>query len=189
MAKDTHTPTHLDNPFWQFSLQYWANQAAQHALLKLQDDHQQHINLVLFSIWLSTEHNASIHPYIQEAYSLSTQWQRDVVTQLRAARRALSDSSHLKQSILNVELEAERIEQALLYELVLENQSRLDEHTEALTCLLNNLKCCIEQSQEPIDAIPNALLIALIQAVYPSLDLEKIQLKLAEWSTSSRRTT
>jgi uncharacterized protein (TIGR02444 family) len=105
----------LNNPFWQFSLTQWKNPALQAQLLTLQNEHGFRINLLLLAMWLSFE-GRDIRPHVETFISESRTWHEHVVVPLRLTRQCLPGAvCALKKHVQACELEAEQIEQALLY--------------------------------------------------------------------------
>lgn len=105
----------LDNPFWQFSLEQWQKPALQAQLLSLQNEQDYRINLLLLAMWLSFEHR-DIRPHLTSFVEASSAWHEQIVAPLRATRQSLPAAVRdLKQQLQACELQAEQIEQAILY--------------------------------------------------------------------------
>ena len=109
----------LDNPFWQFSLKQWQNKNLQQQLLSLQNDQGYRVNILLISMWLSFEYK-DIRPHLNDLLATSCEWHERIVTPIRQARQAIptpppEQSLSLKSQLQACELQAEQIEQALLY--------------------------------------------------------------------------
>jgi uncharacterized protein (TIGR02444 family) len=105
----------LDNPFWRFSLEQWQKPALQAQLLSLQNEQGLRINIVLLAMWLSFEQR-DIRAQIDTLIADSQCWHEDVVIPLRHTRQSLPSSvSDLKKQVQHCELQAEQIEQAILY--------------------------------------------------------------------------
>jgi uncharacterized protein (TIGR02444 family) len=112
-----------DNPFWDFSLTVYAREGVAEACLALQDRHGLDVNLVLFCLWAGTGGQRLAAADLDGLAAAVDDWQRQVVRPLRALRgrlksqdaveRALSEP--LRQEIKRQELQAERIEQLLLF--------------------------------------------------------------------------
>jgi uncharacterized protein (TIGR02444 family) len=114
----------LDNPFWRFSLEVYSAPGVKDECLALQDGLGLDVNVVLFAAWLGAERAVTIGTAeIADIAALIGDWSTAVVQPLRQARRHLKpyrDAAadpriRLARSVAGVELEAERIEQALLY--------------------------------------------------------------------------
>jgi uncharacterized protein (TIGR02444 family) len=112
--------------FWTFSLAVYADPAVQRECLALQDDHGVDVNLLLFCAFAGAAHSAVLSaPALNEAAHISRAWQSDVVGALRAARRTLKQFAAesgpldtpiaaLRARVKELELDAERVEQAML---------------------------------------------------------------------------
>jgi uncharacterized protein (TIGR02444 family) len=115
-----------ESRFWTFSLAVYADPAVQQECLKLQDDHGVDVNLLLFCAFVGAAHGAVLSEQaVNEAANVSRAWQKDVVGALRAARRTLkrfaaesgpldTPIAALRARVKELELDAERIEQAML---------------------------------------------------------------------------
>jgi len=115
----------LDNPFWQCSLLLWQNKALRTLLLRLQDEQNQRINLLLFAIWLAKQ-NKVIKTDFKQFCLESDAWHDSIVSPLRAARKELPKLdvvSAFKSQIQACELLAEQYEQALLFKSSIDIQS------------------------------------------------------------------
>lgn len=105
----------LNNPFWHFSLEQWTKPALQAQLLALQNKQDYRINLLLLAMWLSFEQR-DLRPHIHQFIEDSQAWHEQVVVPLRTTRQRLPMSAaELKKQVQACELQAEQIEQALLY--------------------------------------------------------------------------
>ena len=114
------TGLELDNEFWRFSLAVYAAPGVAEQCLALQDEFGADINLLLFCAWAGTKRAAALDEAdIAGAEAVVVHWRNEVVRPLRAVRRALkrieSDDFGLRSGVKTVELEAEQVEQAMLY--------------------------------------------------------------------------
>jgi uncharacterized protein (TIGR02444 family) len=115
-----------DSRFWTFSLAVYADAAVQRECLALQDEHGVNVNLLLFCAFAGAVHGAVLSkPAVTEAADIVHAWQQDVVSALRTARRTLkrfaaekglldTPIAALRARVKELELDAERIEQAML---------------------------------------------------------------------------
>ena len=145
----------LDNPFWQFSLKQWKNESLQKALLSLQDQHNFKINRLLFAMWLGVE-NKLLEPHLETLEQETSDWQTQVVEPLRSIRKILA-KHHLKDCVQEAELQAEQIEQALLFKL--SEQIPETVHLNTLYILTHNLFA---------SRLPESHLLLCIQACLPA---------------------
>jgi uncharacterized protein (TIGR02444 family) len=115
------------NPFWRFSLRTYRAPGVQEACLALQDCCGADVNLMLFCGWTGRDGRALDEASLRSAVGRVGHWQSEVIAPLRLARRGLKRQAAdavpaelagpLRQRVLALELELERIEQSLLAEL------------------------------------------------------------------------
>ena len=112
------------NPFWDFSLTVYRNDAVRTACLDAQDTHAANVNLLLLCCWLGFVGIKLTPEGIRRLDTLVDGWRQEAVQPLRALRRRLKEtigpvpgemSAGVRALVKQAELEAERIEQALLY--------------------------------------------------------------------------
>ena len=114
-----------DNPFWEFSLDFYGRKGVSERLISLQEDLQVDVNLMLYCYW-SAYIGAPIlgESKISRALNLVSEWQKDVVIPLRGLRLKLKNnhiykkwirSHEVRNKVKMAELEAERVEQLMLY--------------------------------------------------------------------------
>jgi uncharacterized protein (TIGR02444 family) len=113
--------------FWEFSLAFYSREPVANACLSLQDRRGADVNIVLLGCWLATLECAIDGAALRRADAAVADWRREVLLPLRAARHAASDRfpelrksdrRSIKQAILSVELECERIAQRKLVDAV-----------------------------------------------------------------------
>jgi len=108
------------NPFWDFSLKRYAKTPVQQQCLQLQEDAGANVNVVLFALWLASENRLFDHDLVLHHAEFLC-WHEQVIVPLRQARfgvkqSGLSDS--LYKAVKQSELDAERVEQDILYSLL-----------------------------------------------------------------------
>jgi uncharacterized protein (TIGR02444 family) len=111
----------LSSAFWDYSLAVYARPGVAEACLALQDRFGLDVNLLLFCCWTGARGQALGPEGLARALEAAGPWQEGVVKPLRRARRWLkgrdgADVQALRARIKADELEAERLEQALLAE-------------------------------------------------------------------------
>jgi uncharacterized protein (TIGR02444 family) len=153
-----HRPLRLDNPFWQFSLKVYAAPGVAQECLTLQDESGVNVNMLLYCAWRGMEADALSASRIEHLNKVVEAWRADVVAPLRAARRSLKaiasiDAAMLdefKPKLLDAEIRAEQIEQALLFAETDSNIQRdgLDNAIDA------NLGLYLDGYGQTISAIP-----------------------------------
>ena len=168
----------LDNPLWNFSNKFYKRDDVRSVCLALQDEFGFDINIVLYCCWMAV----SGHPIIKteelsEIVNTTRPWQNEVISDLRKVRIRMKSNNDIKfgdlskalrDNIKDCELQAERIEQSILYysggKLVPRNNTS---SIEAGSVVYKNLNTYANQmSVENMSALQNYLSIlkeALIQ--------------------------
>ncbi len=115
-----------DDPFWTFSLAFYARPGATPACLALQDDAGADVNLVLYLLWSAATGRRLEAAEIAAADATLARWRAQVIQPLRSARRAMKAAllpgiaiAALRSDVKALELEAERLAQAALYQRAL----------------------------------------------------------------------
>lgn len=119
------------NPFWEFSVELYQDNSVSTACLALQERHREiadvDVNILLLCVWAARGHGALTDQELLRAIAAVTPWRRDVLLPLRTARGNLGDgvepvpeaiAAGLRAEAAHAELEAERIEQLLMVQLV-----------------------------------------------------------------------
>jgi uncharacterized protein (TIGR02444 family) len=106
--------------FWAFSLDVYARPGVAAACLRLQDELELDVNLLLLCCWLARSGRGRLsEDDLAAAEARAAPWRREIVAPLRAVRRALKTmvdaaSASLYTEIKRLELRAEREEQGRL---------------------------------------------------------------------------
>jgi uncharacterized protein (TIGR02444 family) len=123
------TPT-SGSPFWRFSLHFYRLPGVADACIALQEEGGADVNLLLFLLWHAAQGRALSTAEIAGLEQTIAVWRERAVIPLRAIRRALKSPQGLIETgaaeafrtrIKAVELEAERLQQEAMYELVRES--------------------------------------------------------------------
>ena len=123
-------PTHpIDTPFWAFSLDVYGREGVEEECLKLQELLNLDVNLLLFAAYVGAVEGVGLkREDIAVANAAIVGWHGEIVRSLRNARRALKPvstdagnplreaSATLRTLVKTAELEAEKIEQAILWQ-------------------------------------------------------------------------
>ena len=157
-----------DNPFWDFSLDVYSRGDVAEHLIALQENLGADINIMLYCYWVAylgaphlTEHQ------INTVVFVVNRWQREVVKPLRKMRTELKIDSKggprpwsdtIRTNIKIVELEAERLEQLMIYRAhSLEECDKIETwemRRQANSNLVDYLKfCCREPNSEELTLI------------------------------------
>jgi uncharacterized protein (TIGR02444 family) len=161
-----------DNAFWRFSLRVYAAPGVEAECLALQALHDVDVNLLLFCAWAGAERKWRLAPADVDRMSQSVRaWHDTVVKSLRSARRAIKTlglqnaAAHdLRGRIAADEIEAERIEQAMLFALAsMESSlpSDADPEMDATRIVRDNVALLFDGRP---GALPEALIGAAVRA-------------------------
>ena len=157
-----------DNPFWDFSLEYYGRVGVAERLITLQENLEADVNIMLYCCWVAYLGAPGLtETQIAYVVSLVNHWQKEIVTPLRTLRSKLKiDSSgglrpwsdKIRRKIKTVELEAERLEQLMIYQAhSLEGTRRIEtsgKRYHAKTNLFNYLNShCREPDSEELKYI------------------------------------
>jgi uncharacterized protein (TIGR02444 family) len=121
------TPAAAGSPFWRFSLQFYRLPGAAEACIALQEEAGVDVNLLLFLLWHGARQRRLTAEEIAGLDQKLAGWRDLTVIPLRAIRRALKSPPALVEAgsaeafrtrIKGVELEAERLQQEAMYDLV-----------------------------------------------------------------------
>lgn len=121
---------HYDNEFWRFSLAVYEPADVANEALALQEAIGLDVNLLLFCAWLGTRSIALSRSDIEAASRIVTRWHESVVRPLRSVRQQMKVDygdafANLGARVKEIELEAEQIEQAMLFAYAQDIQSSL----------------------------------------------------------------
>lgn len=119
-----------DHPFWDFSLETYAQPGVAPACLALQERHRIDVNLLLFCCWLGRAGYGSLGDAgIARLAERAAPWHRDVVRGLRALRAHLKHEIPgspedlrlaLRKRVAALEIDAEHVEQLALADALAE---------------------------------------------------------------------
>ncbi len=111
----------LDNAFWKFSLAVYSEPGVAEECLAVQESHGVDVNVLLFCAWLAGARKVALTPQDIDAIGAEVgEWHVSAVKPLRGARRHMKnvpggEVAALRVRVKAAELEAEQIEQAMLF--------------------------------------------------------------------------
>jgi uncharacterized protein (TIGR02444 family) len=108
----------MDNDFWQHSLLIYQQAGIERLCLRLQDEFDMDVNLVLFCHWLGATGLVVSPKQLKDVAEQVEDWRHQVVVPLRTLRRALKtmvDVGSVIPQIKLAELKAEQHQQALMW--------------------------------------------------------------------------
>jgi uncharacterized protein (TIGR02444 family) len=111
-----------DNEFWRFSLAVYGQAEVEQEMLVLQQAHSIDVNLLLLCAWLGACGITLSREQIEAASGAVAAWHDQVVRPLRGVRQQIKTFKRdafekFRTKVKGIELEAEQIEQALLYDI------------------------------------------------------------------------
>lgn len=121
---DDASPLELENPLWRFSLRAYALPGIAPTCLDLQNRHGIDVNLLMFWMWAGIVPGIQADPdLLKRADDHVAAWRENIVLPLRGARSWAKGQAfmrdeacfRLRESIKREELEAERVQQAMLH--------------------------------------------------------------------------
>ena len=122
--QDSADPKKTASPFWRFSLRIYGTPGVPPACLTLQDGSGVDVNVLLFGLFAASQgRQLSAGDVAAIAAAIDT-WRLNAVVPLRGVRRFLKDTPAgfeaqdipaLRQRVKMMELEAERLQQEVLY--------------------------------------------------------------------------
>ena len=127
MSNNDESPLTRKSPFWRFSVKFYAVPGVAPACIELQDRTKVDVNVLFFLLWNATQKRALGDTDVAELDRIIGAWRDMTVIPLREVRRALKSpppvmapevAEGFRTRIKQVELEAERLQQEALYDLV-----------------------------------------------------------------------
>jgi uncharacterized protein (TIGR02444 family) len=127
VTKAETAPASAGSPFWRFSLQFYRQPGVAQACIELQEEAGADVNLLLFLLWHAAQQRRLSARDVELLEQKIAAWRNLTVIPLRAVRRALKSPPGLVEAgtaeafrtrIKAVELEAERLQQEAMYDLV-----------------------------------------------------------------------
>ncbi|MDX1711638.1 MAG: TIGR02444 family protein [Rhodovibrionaceae bacterium] len=166
------------NPFWSFSLEIYARPGVAPACIALQDRLGLDVNLLLYLCWRASLGLAVEAEELADLMVRAALWQSRVVQPLRAVRRALKGQDmvdaeageDLRERVKALELEAERLEQAMLREALRDSAGQpLADQKEAALMAAGNIAVYLRAAGVEPGLEDVADLAALLRGSFPQV--------------------
>ncbi|MDX1574760.1 MAG: TIGR02444 family protein [Kiloniellales bacterium] len=166
-----------ENPFWDFSLAVYNRPGVAEACLALQDRRGLDVNLLLFCCWAGSVGRPLGPRDIARLRGAVDDWQQGIVGPLRAVRRRLKGLSDvaageggaLRQAVKDCELEAERIEQAMLHAALAGLSTEPSEPADPAACGAANLTAYLQAASLEADPADRQDLEAILRGAFDGL--------------------
>ena len=122
--QDSGDPKKTASPFWRFSLRIYGTPGVPAACLTLQDGSGVDVNVLLFGLFAASQGRQFAAGDVAAIAAAIEPWKLHAVVPLRGVRRFLKDTPAgfeaqdipaLRQRVKMMELEAERLQQEVLY--------------------------------------------------------------------------
>ena len=167
-----------DNPFWNFSLQFYGRKGVSDILLRFQDECQADINLMLYCCWAGVSQTPGLTASeIMFLRQVVKRWQSEIVQPLRALRQTLkidargapvSQVAGVGASLQQAELEAERLQQDMLHTSVPREAHKTLDESEGRRHTISNLLLYLKQERGKLDRVRMGQVSALVDALFDS---------------------
>jgi uncharacterized protein (TIGR02444 family) len=165
------TPERPTNPFWDFSLKVYAGDGIAPACLALQDGKGMDVNLLLFCCWAGLHGRSLKTAEMESLIAEVAPWRTQVIEPLRAVRRQLRAedgtgvaSSPLRTYVKAAELEAEAVQQRILFEAL-----PLEPGVSSARVASENLSAYARLLKVDCDSTVTADLAAVLRGAFPLL--------------------
>ncbi len=136
-----------ESAFWNFSLAFYARPGVAEACLRLQEEADVDVNVMLYLLFLAANGKRIAAPALEQIEATVGEWRDGIVRPLRGVRRHLKSSigpfelkltAALRSDVKQIELEAERLQQLTL-ERVLTPAALNASEGDARECARHNL--------------------------------------------------
>ncbi|MDX1739153.1 MAG: TIGR02444 family protein [Alphaproteobacteria bacterium] len=160
-----------ENPFWDFSLDLYRAKDVEAHSLSLQDEYGLDVNLVFLLIWAGFQGAKLTDDSVTILVQHAKAWSETSILPLRQLRQKLKcdigavatgQSAQFRQKIKDLELEAERIQQDMLYELIMGVSAVNAKDGERKSVARRNLLTYIRQNDIDIDEQIKTLLESIL---------------------------
>ena len=161
-----------NNTFWRFSLKVYAKDGVAPACLALQDRHGLDVNLLLVCAWAGVHGRGLTRAELETLRGAVGDWHREAVRPLRAVRRWMKEQEavplerhqKLREELKRLELEAEQLEQQILFEAL-----ALEKGVGSPAIVAENLLLYLAVLEVRPDVTDMADLAALLAGAFPEV--------------------
>jgi uncharacterized protein (TIGR02444 family) len=177
------------NPFWDYALELYRRDGVEAACLELQERHRLDVNILLLCCWLASRGIPADEAALRRIAELAEVWQEEFVRPLRAVRSRLKArlrqpqpgsiagrwpelAAALRQRVLALEIDGERLEQLLLAELAAERPPTATPGVALASANLRRYRRFAAPDRRP--------LATLLQAAFPDVPTSEVAASL-DW--------
>ncbi len=177
------------NSFWDFSLRIYSQKGVEPSCLELQNNYGCDVNLLLFCCWGGLTYEVIPEDIVGRAVDYSKVWQSDVVQPLRDVRSrmkgrqwitAANKHENLRDRVKSAELEAERLQQAVLEQLVCNLPVIQADPITTLDAIVENLNRYFKKAGIKLDraaCLNLDQILSYINSDHPPLKLDSLMIK------------
>ena len=168
-----------DNPFWNFSLQFYGRKGVSDILLWFQEECQADINLMLYCCWAGVSQKPKLTAAdIVFLRQIVDRWQSEVVQPIRSLRQTLKTDycgapavgvAGVRSGLQQAELEAERLQQDMLHTSAPREIHGTPDESEGRQQTISNLVLYLTQARGQPDSVRMAQITALVDALFDPL--------------------
>lgn len=170
-----------DNPFWDFSIQFYRQKEAEAALLQLQREYGFNVNVILYFLWYASIGQGGLsQKKVRELLTEIAPWHNKVVLPLRRLRVKLTNQHELYREILGEELNAEQVEQTLMYERIWFVEAKSRSSAQKVSGICRSVASYCYLMRVKADAQLTGIINALCDILLPDLELDDIEKISAE---------
>ena len=165
-----------DNPFWNFSLQFYSKEGVANILLWFQEECQVDINLMLYCCWAGVSHSPGLRAtdmtFLRE---IVDRWQSEIIQPLRSLRQTLKTDARgapvsrvagFRANLQKAELEAERLQQDILHTSAPREVNETLDESKGRRHTIANLVLYLTQERQQLDPIRMRQVTALVDALF-----------------------
>jgi uncharacterized protein (TIGR02444 family) len=165
--------------FWSFTLEVYGRQGVQPSVIHLQDDRGADVNLLLYAMWTA---GLGLPVFdtgrARDLAAAVEAWRDSAIEPLRAVRTALrggvpnapeDETEALRKQVLKLEIEAERVEQAII-EAATPEAAGKEPGTASPDNVAGNLAAVMALDPAPLSKENRDALRAIVVAACPGAD-------------------
>ena len=165
-----------DNPFWNFSLQFYNKEGVADILLWFQEERQVDINLILYCCWAGVSQTPGLRATdMTFLRDIVDRWQSEIIQPLRSLRQTLKTDARgapisrvagVRANLQQAEIEAERLEQDMLHAGAPREVNETLDESDGRRHTIANLVLYLTQEREQLDTISLGQVTALVDALF-----------------------
>lgn len=169
----------MSESLWDFSIRVYQQPEVADACLLLQESNDVDVNVLLFCCWYGVYFGEMDQSLYKNVLSFSRSWSVNAVKPIRSVRVWMKNSGcsdnrmkeedcqKLRNRIKAVELEAEKLQQEVLFSLVDSNRATNKNSAEQLSATIKNITLYMSDLGKEKTEDGGRALVAILRAVVP----------------------